>query len=90
MDMKVVGCHALLFNDDAMTTFVNSSQVLVEWKSLSIDRYNFRHLLPSPPRLKRRLVQQLDAVASSLEAYLHHLPTNKNKVISQWFGQTSM
>ncbi|KAL2316726.1 hypothetical protein Fmac_030602 [Flemingia macrophylla] len=56
MDLEVVGRHAMLFDDDGMAAFVNSEEALVEWNSLSIDRYDVRHLLsaPLPPRLKRR------------------------------------
>ena len=56
MDLEVVGRHAMLFDDDGMAAFVNSAEALVEWNSLSIDRYDVRHLLssPLPPRLKRR------------------------------------
>ncbi|GKV39589.1 hypothetical protein SLEP1_g47342 [Rubroshorea leprosula] len=55
MDLEVVGRHALLFDDDAMASFVNSPEALVEWNSLFIDRYDVRHLLssPPPPRKKR-------------------------------------
>lgn len=56
MDLEVVGCHALLFDDDDSASFVNSASALVDWNSLSIDRYDVRHLLSSlPPRGKRRL-----------------------------------
>lgn len=56
MDLEVVGRHALLFDDDASAAFVNSKEALVEWNSLSIDRYDVRHLLsgPPPPRSRRR------------------------------------
>ncbi|KAK7300033.1 hypothetical protein RJT34_10864 [Clitoria ternatea] len=56
MDLEVLGRHAMLFDDDGMAAFVNSEEALVEWNSLSIDRYDVRHLLsaPLPPRLKRR------------------------------------
>ncbi|WCJ32960.1 SWAP (Suppressor-of-White-APricot)/surp domain-containing protein [Euphorbia peplus] len=55
MDLEVVGRHALLFDDDAMAAFVNSATALVDWNSLSIDRYDVRHLLsaPPPPRTRR-------------------------------------
>ncbi|KAJ4981730.1 hypothetical protein NE237_032567 [Protea cynaroides] len=49
MDLEVVGRHALLFDDDANATFVNSRDALVEWYSLVIDRYDVRHLLQHPP-----------------------------------------
>ncbi|GAB4849621.1 hypothetical protein Ancab_004415 [Ancistrocladus abbreviatus] len=49
MDLEVVGRHALLFDDDATATFVNSKKALVEWNSLFIDRYDVRHLLSNPP-----------------------------------------
>ncbi|WVZ26255.1 hypothetical protein V8G54_004799 [Vigna mungo] len=41
---------------EVVAAFVNSVEALVEWNSLSIDRYDVRHLLsaPLPPRLKRR------------------------------------
>ncbi|KAJ7963776.1 splicing factor, suppressor of white-apricot-like [Quillaja saponaria] len=73
MDLEVVGRHALLFDDDASAAFVNSAEALVEWNSLSIDRYDVRHLLPGPPppRLKRRPIHHTDA-SSSLEADLDH------------------
>ncbi|KAK8676730.1 hypothetical protein V6N13_142298 [Hibiscus sabdariffa] len=56
MDLEVVGRHALLFDDDAMASFINSPEALVDWNSLSIDRYDVRHLLsgPPPPRKRRR------------------------------------
>ncbi|KAF3453420.1 hypothetical protein FNV43_RR03860 [Rhamnella rubrinervis] len=55
MDLEVVGRHAMLFDDDAMAAFVNTRDALVDWNSLSIDRYDVRHLLPNPPPpLKRR------------------------------------
>lgn len=55
MDLEVVGRHALFFDDDAMATFVNSGNALVDWNSLQIDRYDVRHLLsaPLPPRRRR-------------------------------------
>lgn len=70
MDLEIVGRHALLFDDDAMAAFVNSSEALVEWNSLDIDRYDVRHLLPGPlpPRPKRRPVHHPD---ESLEADLN-------------------
>ncbi|KAG5053393.1 hypothetical protein JHK87_005591 [Glycine soja] len=40
MDLEVVGRHAMLFDDDGMAAFVNSAEALVEWNSLSIDRYD--------------------------------------------------
>lgn len=56
MDLEVIGRHALLFDDDTNASFVNSAAALVEWNSLSIDRYDVRHLLSAPPpRVKRRL-----------------------------------
>ncbi|KAF5175480.1 SWAP (Suppressor-of-White-APricot)/surp domain-containing protein [Thalictrum thalictroides] len=48
MMMEVVGRHALLFDDDASSAFVNSREALVDWNSLLIDRYDVRHLLQSP------------------------------------------
>ncbi|KAK3199776.1 hypothetical protein Dsin_023191, partial [Dipteronia sinensis] len=55
MDLEVVGRHALLFDDDNNASFVNSTAALVDWNSLSIDRYDVRHLLSAPPpRVKRR------------------------------------
>ncbi|GAV81965.1 Surp domain-containing protein/DRY_EERY domain-containing protein [Cephalotus follicularis] len=55
MDLEVVGRHALLFDDDVAAGFVNSTDALVDWNSLSIDRYDVRHLLaaPPPPRKSR-------------------------------------
>lgn len=52
--MEIVGRHALLFDDDSMAAFVNSSDALVEWHSLQIDRYDVRHLLSAPPPSRRR------------------------------------
>ncbi|CAL1384631.1 unnamed protein product [Linum trigynum] len=68
MDLEVVGRHALLFDDDAMAEFTNSANALVEWNSLSIDRYDVRHLLtgPLPPRARRRHHQD-DALESELD-----------------------
>ncbi|XP_074346523.1 uncharacterized protein LOC141685313 isoform X2 [Apium graveolens] len=54
MEIEVVGRHALLFDDDAMAAFVNSSDALVDWNSIPIDRYDVRHLLSSPPPPRRR------------------------------------
>lgn len=70
MDLAVVGRHAMLFDDDGMAAFVNSPEALVDWNSLSIDRYDVRHLLsgPIPPRLKRRPLHP----PSSIEADLDH------------------
>ncbi|KAL4335064.1 hypothetical protein GQ457_07G013310 [Hibiscus cannabinus] len=74
MDLEVVGRHALLFDDDAMASFVNSPEALVHWNSLSIDRYDVRHLLsgPPPPRKRRRylsspLVTADDTLESDLD-----------------------
>ncbi|CAJ2633935.1 unnamed protein product [Trifolium pratense] len=69
MDLEVVGRHAMLFDDDGMAAFVNSPEALIDWNSLSIDRYDVRHLLsgPIPPRLKRR-----PHPPSSIEADLDH------------------
>lgn len=71
MDLEVVGRHAMLFDDDGMAAFVNSPEALVDWNSLSIDRYDVRHLLsgPIPPRLKRRTHHPPQ---SSAEADLDH------------------
>ncbi|RWR97344.1 splicing factor, suppressor of white-apricot isoform X1 [Cinnamomum micranthum f. kanehirae] len=57
VDLEVAGRHALLFDDDAMAAFVNSSDALLQWNSLLIDRYDVRHLLqdlPPPVRKPRR------------------------------------
>ncbi|KAK4767807.1 hypothetical protein SAY87_002948 [Trapa incisa] len=56
MDLEVVGRHVLFFDDDVMAAFVNSPDALVGWSSLSIDRYDVRHLLSAPPapRFRRR------------------------------------
>lgn len=54
MDLEVVGRHALLFDDDSASAFVNSQEALVEWNSLLIDRYDVRHLLHTPPPLLKR------------------------------------
>ncbi|KAH8519079.1 hypothetical protein H0E87_000774 [Populus deltoides] len=69
MDLEVFGRHALLFDDDTMASFVNSTDALVEWNSLSIDRYDVRHLLssPPPPRSRHRHKHH-----DSLESELDH------------------
>ncbi|GMH24354.1 hypothetical protein Nepgr_026197 [Nepenthes gracilis] len=54
MELEVVGRHALLFDDDATAAFVNSKEALVEWNSLSIDRYDVRHLLSNSADLFRK------------------------------------
>lgn len=55
VELEVVGRHALLFDDDAMATFVNSTDALLQWSSLLIDRYDVRHLLQDlPPPVKKR------------------------------------
>ncbi|KAL1562962.1 protein suppressor of white apricot isoform X1 [Salvia divinorum] len=54
MDMEIIGRHSLLFDDDAMSAFVNSVDALVDWHSLQIDRYDVRHLLSAPPPPRRR------------------------------------
>ncbi|KAK1275371.1 hypothetical protein QJS04_geneDACA000810 [Acorus gramineus] len=65
--MEVVGRHALLFDDDAAATFVNSADALVEWHSLFIDRYDVRHLLlePPPPTSLRRKQRQRSPLLES-------------------------
>ncbi|KAK1321083.1 hypothetical protein QJS10_CPA03g00718 [Acorus calamus] len=65
--MEVVGRHALLFDDDAAATFVNSADALVEWHSLFIDRYDVRHLLlePPPPASLRRKQRQRSPLLES-------------------------
>lgn len=69
MDLEVVGRHAMLFDDDGMAAFVNSAEALVEWNSLSIDRYDVRHLLPGPlpPRLKRRPLHPPPSLEADLD-----------------------
>ncbi|GKA24929.1 splicing factor, suppressor of white-apricot homolog isoform X1, partial [Tanacetum coccineum] len=54
MNIEIHGRHALLFDDDATSSFVNSEDALVEWNSLLIDRYDVRHLLSAPPPSRRR------------------------------------
>lgn len=63
----MVGRHALLFDDDAMAAFVNSSDALVEWNSIPIDRYDVRHLLSSPPPPRRRHHHIVDSFESELD-----------------------
>ncbi|KAA8526997.1 hypothetical protein F0562_008774 [Nyssa sinensis] len=69
---------ALLFDDDAVAAFVNSSDALVEWNSLLIDRYDVRELLSSPPPPRsRRNPQQTHSTSSPppvslLESGLDH------------------
>ncbi|KAF7140543.1 hypothetical protein RHSIM_Rhsim06G0220200 [Rhododendron simsii] len=77
MDLEVVGRHALLFDDDATASFVNSTDALVDWNSLLIDRYDVRHLLSSPPPPRRRRNPQQTQhspppSASSIESELDH------------------
>ncbi|KAG6685820.1 hypothetical protein I3842_12G130700 [Carya illinoinensis] len=69
MDLEVVGRHALLFDDDATAAFTNSSDALVEWNGLSIDRYDVRHLLPSPPppRKPRRQYTEDASLGSEID-----------------------
>lgn len=67
MDLEVVGRHALLFDDDATAAFINSSDALVEWNSLSIDRYDVRHLLPAPPPPRKPRRQHTDDASLELE-----------------------
>ncbi|CAA0828605.1 SWAP (Suppressor-of-White-APricot)/surp domain-containing protein [Striga hermonthica] len=74
MDLEVVGRHAMLFDDDAMAALVNSDDVLVDWNSLKIDRFDVRHLLSSPPPKRRRNCSSKSALLddSSLESQLNH------------------
>ncbi|GER32948.1 SWAP (Suppressor-of-White-APricot)/surpdomain-containing protein [Striga asiatica] len=74
MDLEVVGRHAMLFDDDAMAALVNSDDVLVEWNSLKIDRFDVRHLLSSPPPKRRRNCSSKSALLddSSFESQLNH------------------
>ncbi|XP_059301088.1 uncharacterized protein LOC132053192 isoform X1 [Lycium ferocissimum] len=75
MDLEVVGRHALLFDDDAMSAFVNSNDALVEWNSLQIDRYDVRHLLSSPPPSRRRsntCSSSSNLVDGSIQSELDH------------------
>ena len=68
MEMEVVGRHALLFDDDAMAAFVNSTDALVEWNSIPIDRYDVRHLLSSPPPPRRRNYHHpIESIESELD-----------------------
>ncbi|KMS96245.1 hypothetical protein BVRB_000530 isoform A [Beta vulgaris subsp. vulgaris] len=55
VEIEVVGRHAMLFDDDATAAFVNSKDALIEWNSLSIDRFDVRNLLPNPPASFRTL-----------------------------------
>lgn len=88
MDLRLEGRHALLFDDDAASAFINSSDALVPWcgdPALLIDRYDVRHLLdripPRPPRrASNRLAEDLadgGVTASQLdhERYLDLLPS---------------
>nr|XP_027061544.1 splicing factor, suppressor of white-apricot homolog isoform X2 [Coffea arabica] len=74
MDLEVVGRHALLFDDDAMASFVNSGDALVEWNSLLIDRYDVRHLLsgPLPPGRRRNPQTSPHLIESSHNSELDH------------------
>lgn len=70
MDLDVQGRHALLFDDDANASFVNSRAALVPWigdESLLIDRFDVRHLLDRiPPRPKKqRFVEDTGGVPLS-------------------------
>ncbi|KAK1397144.1 hypothetical protein POM88_007007 [Heracleum sosnowskyi] len=55
-----------------MAVFVNSSDALVEWNSIPINRYDVRHLLSSPPPPRRRHHHIVDSFESELnqERYL--------------------
>ncbi|XP_047333894.1 protein suppressor of white apricot [Impatiens glandulifera] len=71
IDLEVIGRHAFLFDDDAMATFVNSADALVQWNSLLIDRYDVRHLLNSLPlRRSRQLTRS--PTSSSTNSDLDH------------------
>ncbi|GAB2277766.1 hypothetical protein Dimus_012469 [Dionaea muscipula] len=70
MELEVVGRHALLFDDDATAGFVNSKEALVEWNSLSIDRYDVRHLLSNPPSSFRKHRHQSAAPYPSPDSHL--------------------
>ncbi|KAL6999251.1 hypothetical protein U1Q18_000412, partial [Sarracenia purpurea var. burkii] len=72
MELEVAGRHALLFDDDATAAFVNSSDALVDWNSLLIDRYDVRHLLSTlpPPRRRRNPQAQSPPPVSSIESEL--------------------
>ncbi|KAK1378749.1 hypothetical protein POM88_025493 [Heracleum sosnowskyi] len=50
-----------------MAAFVNSSDALVEWNSIPIDRYDVRHLLTSPPSPRRRHHHIVDSFESELD-----------------------
>lgn len=90
MDLEVVGRHLLVFDDDPTAEFVNSTEALVEWNSLFIDRFDVRHLLtnPLPPRIRGRNNHARSSSPSlvpdgSLEADLDHeryldLPPSSN------------
>uniref|UniRef100_A0A803LY49 SURP motif domain-containing protein n=1 Tax=Chenopodium quinoa TaxID=63459 RepID=A0A803LY49_CHEQI len=55
VELEVVGRHAMLFDDDATAAFVNSKDALIDWNSLSIDRFDVRNLLTNPPSSFRKL-----------------------------------
>lgn len=94
MDLEVVGRHALLFDDDSMAAFVNSPDALVEWNSLSIDRYDVRHLLsaPPPPRRRRNQLSPLSHADSSFESeldqerYLDLTPDEEGNAVGNMFA----
>lgn len=58
VELEVVGRHAMFFDDDATAAFVNSEDALIEWNSLSIDRFDVRNLLSNPPSSFRKLSSQ--------------------------------
>lgn len=53
----LTGVHALLFDDDTLAAFINSTAALLPWngdQSLLIDRYDVRHLLQDLSGIRKR------------------------------------
>ncbi|KAH7650963.1 mRNA splicing factor domain-containing protein [Dioscorea alata] len=84
MDLEVIGRHALLFDDDTTSAFVNSREALVPWihdSSLFIDRYDVRHLLDQIPsrKLHARSVSEDPSQSDlDLERYLDLPPPDQH------------
>ncbi|KAM0938074.1 putative suppressor of white apricot domain, SWAP/Surp superfamily [Dioscorea sansibarensis] len=84
MDLEVIGRHALLFDDDTTSAFVNSREALVPWihdSSLFIDRYDVRHLLDQIPSRKlhaRSAPEDPSQSELDLERYLDLPPPDQH------------
>ncbi|KAH7651012.1 SWAP/Surp domain-containing protein [Dioscorea alata] len=84
MDLEEIGRHALLFDDDTTSAFVNSREALVPWihdSSLFIDRYDVRHVLDQIPSRKphsRSVYEDPSQSDLDLERYLDLPPPDQH------------